>query len=121
MDTVAFAAMIRACLDDPEDDGPRLIFADWLEEQGDERGSTLRYPGNWRLMPIYIGQVLEWVTDTDSPGYADFGSVSGDDMAGCHKCYKIFVDPLSRYMGSWWCLPCETADKERAETEALQR
>lgn len=28
-------ALLRAILDDPDDDAPRLVFADWLEEGGD--------------------------------------------------------------------------------------
>jgi uncharacterized protein (TIGR02996 family) len=28
------AAFLRAVLDDPDDDAPRLVFADWLDEQG---------------------------------------------------------------------------------------
>jgi uncharacterized protein (TIGR02996 family) len=28
-------ALLRAILDDPDDDAPRLIYADWLEENGD--------------------------------------------------------------------------------------
>src|SRR5262245_47536147 len=33
---------LRAIRDEPDDDGPRLVFADWLEEQGDPRGEFLR-------------------------------------------------------------------------------
>lgn len=34
---------VRAVLADPEDDGPRLIFADWLDEQGEgERAEFIR-------------------------------------------------------------------------------
>src|SRR5262245_15898045 len=36
------AAFLAAIRDDPDDDGPRLIFADWLEEQGDPRGEFIR-------------------------------------------------------------------------------
>jgi uncharacterized protein (TIGR02996 family) len=28
-------AFLKAILDNPEDDAPRLVYADWLEEQGD--------------------------------------------------------------------------------------
>ena len=28
-------ALLRAILDDPDDDAPRLVYADWLDEQGD--------------------------------------------------------------------------------------
>jgi uncharacterized protein (TIGR02996 family) len=36
------AAFLRAILDDPADDGPRLVYADWLEERGDPRGEFIR-------------------------------------------------------------------------------
>lgn len=36
---LAFLARIR---DEPDDDGPRLIFADWLDERGDPRGEFIR-------------------------------------------------------------------------------
>jgi uncharacterized protein (TIGR02996 family) len=35
-------AFLQAVVDDPEDDGIRLIFADWLEEQGNPRGAFIR-------------------------------------------------------------------------------
>jgi uncharacterized protein (TIGR02996 family) len=36
------AAFLQALLDDPDDLGGRLVFADWLEEQGDPRAEFLR-------------------------------------------------------------------------------
>jgi uncharacterized protein (TIGR02996 family) len=33
---------IRAILDSPGDETPRLVYADWLEERGDPRGAYLR-------------------------------------------------------------------------------
>ena len=35
----AFLQRIRAY---PDDDAPRLVFADWLDEQGDPRGDFIR-------------------------------------------------------------------------------
>ncbi len=35
-------AFLRAILAYPEDDTPRLIYADWLEERGDPRAELLR-------------------------------------------------------------------------------
>jgi uncharacterized protein (TIGR02996 family) len=35
-------AFLRAIFKDPDDDGLRLIYADWLEEQGDPRGELVR-------------------------------------------------------------------------------
>lgn len=39
--------------DNPHDPGPRLIFADWLEDLGDERGELIRIEESMRAMPIY--------------------------------------------------------------------
>src|SRR5688500_14192684 len=33
---------IRALQASPDDDAPRLVFADWLDERGDPRGPLLR-------------------------------------------------------------------------------
>jgi uncharacterized protein (TIGR02996 family) len=38
----AHDAFLQAVLDAPDDDAPRLIYADWLEEQGDPRGEFIR-------------------------------------------------------------------------------
>src|SRR5262245_54378867 len=35
-------ALIRAVLAAPDDPGPQLVYADWLEERGDPRGEYLR-------------------------------------------------------------------------------
>lgn len=35
-------AFLQAILEQPEDDGPRLMYADWLSERGDERGEFIR-------------------------------------------------------------------------------
>jgi len=35
-------AFLQAILEDPEDDTPRLVYADWLEERGDPRGEFIR-------------------------------------------------------------------------------
>jgi uncharacterized protein (TIGR02996 family) len=37
-----FDAFLHAILDAPDDDAPRLICADWLEEHGDPRGEFIR-------------------------------------------------------------------------------
>src|SRR5947208_4411815 len=35
-------AFLQAILASPDDEGIRLIFADWLDEQGDPRGAFIR-------------------------------------------------------------------------------
>ncbi|GIW82005.1 MAG: hypothetical protein KatS3mg105_3812 [Gemmatales bacterium] len=34
--------LLQAIIEDPDDDMPRLIYADWLEERGDARGEFIR-------------------------------------------------------------------------------
>lgn len=34
------ADFLQAVLDDFDSDGPRLMYADWLEERGDPRGGA---------------------------------------------------------------------------------
>jgi uncharacterized protein (TIGR02996 family) len=36
------AAFLKAVLELPDDDGPRLVYADWLDERGDPRGEFIR-------------------------------------------------------------------------------
>src|SRR5262249_13070706 len=38
-------AFLEEIWDNPDDDLPRLIYADWLEERGDARGEFIRLPG----------------------------------------------------------------------------
>lgn len=40
-------ALIRAVVDSPGDDTPRLVYADWLDDQGDPRGPFLRAETGW--------------------------------------------------------------------------
>lgn len=35
------ASLLRAVLDSPDDDAPRLVYADWLLERGDARGEYI--------------------------------------------------------------------------------
>src|SRR5437764_386728 len=35
-------AFLQTILDNPDDDLPRLVFADWLEEHGNPRGTFIR-------------------------------------------------------------------------------
>ena len=42
MSTSAEHAFLQAVLEDPDNDLPRLAYADWLDEQGDPRGELIR-------------------------------------------------------------------------------
>jgi uncharacterized protein (TIGR02996 family) len=56
----------RAVVEDPDDDAPRLVYADWLLERGDPRGEWIRLqcaglqtPG-WQEL---AGELATWVTE----------------------------------------------------------
>src|SRR5436309_2054552 len=40
-------AFIRAVVDGPGDDTPRLVYADWLDDRADPRGTYLRAEAEW--------------------------------------------------------------------------
>src|SRR5262245_37416943 len=40
-------AFIRAIVDSPGDDTPRLVYADWLDDRDDPRGPFLRAEAEW--------------------------------------------------------------------------
>jgi uncharacterized protein (TIGR02996 family) len=77
-------ALYRAILANPDDDAPRLVRADWLDEQGDpDRAAFVRYQCEWaRLVPghpryrelLGLWQVLErrhrdgWTADLGDAG-----------------------------------------------------
>jgi uncharacterized protein (TIGR02996 family) len=43
---------LRAIADHPDDDGPRLVCADWLDEQGDPRGEFIRVQRELAGLPV---------------------------------------------------------------------
>src|SRR5215203_7291502 len=50
MDEAAFWAAIAAA---PDDDLPKLVFADWLDERGDPRGACLRWLVKEQKRPVF--------------------------------------------------------------------
>ncbi len=47
-------AFLQAVLDEPDDDAPRLIYADWLEEHGDPRGEFIRVQCALTRLPLGV-------------------------------------------------------------------
>ncbi len=50
------------CKDHPDDDTPRLIFADWLEEQGDPRGEFVRLQCQLARLPLDDPRRPAWLS-----------------------------------------------------------
>src|SRR5262245_10829405 len=52
--------LLRACKDDPADDQPRLVLADWLEEHGQAgRAEFVRVQCRWAGLDWYAPEVPE--------------------------------------------------------------
>lgn len=82
---------VRRILETPDDDGPRLVLADWLEERGDPRAGQLRRPGRWTLIQRWRAasprsrvlkvaasgnvSVLAWDDNGDGLGAAVIGAI----------------------------------------------
>jgi uncharacterized protein (TIGR02996 family) len=64
-------AFIRAIVDSPGDDTPRLVYADWLDDRGDPRGKYLRaeaaIPGRTNLCERVAGLDPVWVARISRP------------------------------------------------------
>jgi uncharacterized protein (TIGR02996 family) len=39
---ITHESFLRTIIDEPDNDGPRMVYSDWLEEQGDPRGEFIR-------------------------------------------------------------------------------
>ena len=93
-------AFIDAIVANPEDQGLRLMYADWLEERGDARGELLRLEATlatlptkdrqWaglmkRLHEVRAGIALDWLAQLDrrkSRAASTSASISSAPNAG---------------------------------------
>src|SRR5262249_51955042 len=54
-------AFLRAIADAPDDDATRLVYADWLEEQGESpRADYLRLECEWKSLPFPADFECQW-------------------------------------------------------------
>lgn len=83
------ADFLRTIIEKPADDGPRLIYADWLEEQGDTaRAEFIRT----QCELARIGH-----NHPDNSRVHEFGSV-------CPQCHQLILQEkelLRRHVGGW--------------------
>lgn len=66
------AALRQAVLESPEDDGIRLMYADWLEERGDPRGEFIRLQCHLARLPA-DHEDRETLVDRESALLVDYG------------------------------------------------
>jgi len=93
-DSVAFHRLIAAA---PDDDAPRLVYADWLEERGDPRGTFVRVQCALARLPADHPRrrELEQVEDSlfQSHGAAWAHGVAG--RVSGFKFHRGFVDEIT--------------------------
>lgn len=55
--------LLQVILEDPENDTPRLIYADWLDDQGDPRGEFYPLPVRINLSINIKQKNPNWITN----------------------------------------------------------
>jgi uncharacterized protein (TIGR02996 family) len=90
-DELAFLAKIR---ENPADDMTRLVYADWLEENGDLRGGFLRLECELsrvylRLLELRKVVPAEWATAASPLYQVVFESVAEEQRIACIKVIRI--------------------------------
>lgn len=60
-----YKAFLRAICDNPDDDAPRLVYADWLEELGDPRGEFIRISCERANLPPFDPRRRHWTLRLD--------------------------------------------------------
>ena len=76
---VNLPSFVATILDRPDDDGPRLVLADWLDEIGDQRGEQFRRPGRWVLVQRWHGS---WAGSFRGTDKRPVSILLWDDMTG---------------------------------------
>src|SRR5262245_33042590 len=81
-------AHLQAIFENPTDDGARLVFADWLEEQGDPRGEFIRLQIERQRQPT-----------ADADGLRPFVRRE-DELLAAHG--RLWRRELPRWLGVNW-------------------
>jgi uncharacterized protein (TIGR02996 family) len=85
-------AFIRAIVDAPGDDAPRLVYADWLDERDDPRGAYMRAETEWAQpwrqgdRPPYSAHLLNLASPLESIWVA---RISRPPMGVCLDRFEI--------------------------------
>jgi uncharacterized protein (TIGR02996 family) len=109
-------SLLRAILDSPEDDLPRLAYADWLMEQGDEeraaRGELIQVQVQLANRAEGLGDPADWVDAASVPRLkareqallAQHGKEWAGPVAGLVDAYQFrkgFVESVTLQAGRW--------------------
>ena len=88
MTTTTGANLLQAILDNPEDDAVRLIYADWLEENGqDERAEFIR-------VQIELASIA---SQQEEFSKADISHFDGERAAVCERQAKLWKREIRLY------------------------
>src|SRR5262245_13284166 len=96
-------AFLKAISEGPEDDGVRLVYADWLEEHGHpERGELIRVCQAMRQVPIFSDEYwrLKARRNELRPGCpADWLAATGYDSSRYDPLFRDGIPP--DWKGRW--------------------
>jgi uncharacterized protein (TIGR02996 family) len=93
-DSVAFHRLIAAA---PDDDAPRLVYADWLEERGDPRGTFVRVQCALARLPSEHPRRRE-LEQVEDELFQTHGAAWAHGVAGRVSGYKFrrgFIDEIT--------------------------
>lgn len=79
------AGFLQAILDSPDDDGIRLIYADWLEERGDPRGEFIR-------LQCHLARLA-----TNDQSWAELANKEAALLAHHEPSWRQALPPILRY------------------------
>jgi uncharacterized protein (TIGR02996 family) len=82
------AALLRAICDNPEEDTPRLVYADWLEEQGGESNIARA-----QFIRLQIAEAAKDVYNTHGR------ALTPDELAVARPHWKTWSDEQPKYAG----------------------
>src|SRR5262249_46940199 len=89
-------AFLRAIIENPNDDGPRLVYADWLEESGNPRGEFIRVQCEKARIPMPLG--CQMLSTGHKPEWCDACRVMRREHALLFDNTKAFLEGLP---GDW--------------------
>jgi uncharacterized protein (TIGR02996 family) len=90
------AALLQAVMDAPDDDAPRLVYADWLLERGDVRGELIRLQcAHARIAKEWSPEARSLKERIDKILKASESSLAGETAAYRPELRRGFVDNVS--------------------------
>ena len=110
-----YAGFLKAILEEAHDDSLKLIFADWLEEQGDPAvADILRSPTHFWTRGIFSKFLCAWSSKDSTADFCEFRLLGVPKFPRCQgyitgRCRAFKIRPGDQVLeGKWICNSCLT-------------